>query len=309
MPDNEVEEMTSQVARSGQFLVLTFVKTKDRLETDEASAVVRSKSIEHWFFKVQAARELKIRPLNAGASIAGFKQTTQGNQDPFLDPEEGTTAIPLVDQNGNEVLRNDNDDWLVYHISTTPLQEDIRVYPQVPDSQPGGVLEYLGSNRPAGIEGDPIGYVDGNDNPSFYDPEAGVAETLAWNSGSNTDLAYQFYNANSERRITPKLNIFGAGYVLTPITDNGVKRQILEGAINNHQAVTHIQWGAIRESFSYSVPDEWEAVGNFLEGNQPFIPEMFRPDTSGNGDSSGSSQSETDALPDPAMTDENGGSY
>jgi hypothetical protein len=309
MPDNEVEEMTSQIARSGHFLVLSFTKTKNRLDTDETNSVVRTKSVEHWFFKVKSARELKIRPYNAGASVAGFKDRTQGVQEPYLDPEEGTAAVPLIDDNGNDILRNDNDDWLVYHISASPLQEDIRVYPQIPDSQPGGVLEYLGSNRPAGIEGDPVGYVDGNDNPSFYDPEAGIAESLVWNEGENTSIAYQIYNANTERRITPKLNIFGAGYVLTPITDDAVKREILDKAINNHPAVTQVQWGAIRESYSYSVPDQWESVGNYLSGNGAYIPKSFRPDRSDAEVGDDGIDSAADELPDSMLESEGTGSY
>jgi hypothetical protein len=309
MPDNEVEEMTSQIARSGHFLVLSFTKTKDRLDTDETDSVVRTKSVEHWFFKVKSARELKIRPYNAGASVAAFKSRTQGTQDPYLDPEEGTTAVPLVDQNGNDILRNDNDDWLVYHISTSPLQENIRVYPQTPDSQPGGVLEYLGNNRPAGIEGDPVGYVDGNDNPSFYDPEAGVAESLVWNEGNNTSLAYQIYNSDTERRITPKLNIFGAGYVLAPITEDAVKREILDKAINNHPAVTQVQWGAIRESYSYSVPDQWESVGNYLSGNQAYIPKSFRPDRSDPEERVPDADGRVEDLPESAPFDGDTGSY
>jgi len=279
MPDDEAEEMTSRVARSGNFLVLTINKTKKRVANGRGGEV-RLREREHLFFKVESAKTLRFRPFDTSASIAAYNQeagnTVGGNPVTYLEPEQGTTAVPLIDENSNDILRNDDDDWLAYHVTVQPMQEDIRVYPQIPDTQPGGVFPYLGSSRPAGTAGDVVGYVDGNDNPNWYDPEADLAETFVFNQDKSTDLAYQFYNASQERRLTPKLNIFGAGYVLTPIINENVKRNILDAASANDPAVTHLTFGAIRDSFTIELPDSWNDVNNSIEEAEPQIPIKYR---------------------------------
>lgn len=278
MPDDEAEEMTSKLARAGNFLVLTINKTKTRVQGE--SGKVRLREREHLFFKVESTRDLSFRPFDASASVAAYNSeagnVVGGEPVTYLEPEQGTTAVPLIDSNQNDILRNDDDDFLAYHLTIQPMQEDIRVYPQIPDTQPGGVFPYLGSNRPAATAGDPVGYVDGNDNPNWYDPESTLTETLVWNSGVETDLAYQFYNASSERRLTPKLNIFGAGYVLSPIVNDNVKRNILDAASENDPAVTHLTFGAVRDSFTIEMPDDWDSVDNSIEEAEPQIPLRFR---------------------------------
>lgn len=276
MVDNDSGRFRDNLARSGNFLVLTFTKSKTQLSDIDTRTTVRIKSREHWFFKVEAAKELKYRPYNAGQSVAAFKQETEGVQDPYLEPEEGIAATPLVDQNGNEILRNDDDDWFVYHLGVSPLQGEVRVYPQIPDSQPGGVFQYLGSNRPSAVNADPVGYISGDDHPSWYDPETGFSTTLAWNTGVNTDIRYQFYNEHKTRRAIPRLNIFGAGYVLSPIVDEDVQRNLLNGVSTNNPAVAHVEYGPIRETYSYEVPDEWDSVGNYIEETSPSIPPEFQ---------------------------------
>lgn len=276
MGSYDSQEMCNHLASGGEFLVLTFTKSKNQLREISSGTPVRVKSREHWFFKVEASKRITYRPYNAGLAIAGFKQQLEGVQDPYLDPEEGIGAVQLIDQNGNDILRNDDDDWFVYHISTSPLQGDIRVYPQIPDSQPGGVFQYLGSNRPNASIGDPIGYISGDDHPSYYDPETGLSSTLIWNTGVNTDVRYQFYNEHKTRRKTPLLNIAGAGYVLNPVVDDNVQRNLLHAANTGDDSVTHIDWGPIRETYSYEVPDEWDSAGNYIEETEPNIPSKYR---------------------------------
>lgn len=276
MVDNDSGKFRNNLARSGNFLVLTFTKSKTQLSDIQTSSSVRIKSREHWFFKVEAAKELKYRPYNAGQSVAAFKQETEGSQDPYLEPEEGIGPAALIDQNGNEILRNDDDEWFVYHLGVSPLQGDVRVYPQIPDSQPGGVFQYLGSNRPSASVGDPVGYVSGDDHPSWYDPETGFSTTLAWDTGVNTDIKYQFYNEHKTQRRIPKLNVFGAGYVLSPIVDETVQRNLLNGVSTNDPSVAHVEYGPIRETYSYELPDEWDSVGNYIEETSPSIPPKFK---------------------------------
>jgi len=276
MVDNDSGNFRDNVARGGNFLVLTFTKSKSQLRDLDTAMPIRVKSREHWFFKVEAARELRYRPYNAGIAVSNYKEETEGVSDPYLDPEEGIDAVSLVDENGNEILRNDDDEWFAYHVGVAPIHGDVRVYPQVPDSQPGGVFQYLGSNRPDATTGDPIGYVSGDDNPTWYDPESQVSTTFAWDTGVNTDIKYEFYNEHKTRRKIPKLNIFGAGYVLSPIVNKNVQRNLLDAANTNDPSVTHIEYGPIRETFSYDVPDEWDSADNYIEESMPSIPPKFR---------------------------------
>ena len=270
------EKFTQDIARSGNFLVLTFTKSKSEMQSDGGGNPVRVKTREHWFFKVEASKRITYRPYNAGAAIAAYHEQVDGDLDPYLDPDEGTQeAVPLVDQAGNDILRNDDDEWFVYHLSVAPLQGDVRVYPQIPDSQPGGVFQYLGANRPAASQGDPVGYTSGDDHPSYYDPETGISTTLAWDTGINTDITYQFYNEHKTQRRVPLLNISGAGYVLTPVIDTEVQKNLLDAANTGDDSVTHVTWGPIRDNLTYEVPDEWDTAGNYIEEIDPSIPGKF----------------------------------
>jgi len=276
MVDNDSGNFRDNVARGGNFLVLTFTKSKSQLRDLDTAMPIRVKSREHWFFKVEAARELRYRPYDAGIAVSNYKEETEDVSDPYLDPEEGIDAVSLVDENGNEILRNDDDEWFAYHVGVAPIHGEVRVYPQIPDSQPGGVFQYLGSNRPDATTGDPVGYVSGDDNPTWYDPESQVSSTFAWDTGVNTDIKYEFYNEHKTRRKIPKLNIFGAGYVLSPVVNDNVQRNLLDAANTNDPSVTHIEYGPIRETFSYDVPDEWDSAGNYIEESMPSIPPKFR---------------------------------
>jgi hypothetical protein len=276
MPDNESADMASRLARENNFLILSFTQNKSSYRTGIQNDTVRVKDTEHWFFQVKTTNTLRLRPFNLGPSIAAFKSQVEGVEEPWIEPEEGIGPVPLIDTQGNDVLRNDEDDWFVYHYTVAPMQEDIRVYPQIPDSQPGGVFRYLGARQPSSQLGSPIGYADGNDNPEYYEPQGGILENLVWDTGETTPVEYQFFNSNSQRRKIPKLNIFGAGYVLAPITEDVVKRNLLVAASNNDNSVTQLTWGPIRDTFSYELPDSWEDVGNSLIVKSPLIPSSLR---------------------------------
>lgn len=276
MGHTDSESIDEKIGDTGDYLVISVQKTEKPLEDDnlEQTGIVRTNEHEHWIFQIDAAKPLILRPFNAAASVTAYKkQAGISPVVPYLEPDEGTVEVPLVDENGNDVLRNDEDDWFVYHVAVSPLQENLRVYPFVPESQPDGVFQYLSNNRPAPTQGDVVGYVDGNDTEDFYDPDGGLNEVLAWNEGSNTDLSFGLYNNDQERRIIPKLSIDGAGYSLSPILGEAEKRKVLFKAFNDDQNVVHFQWGALRDSFTYEVPDEWTNADNVIESLGAFNPE------------------------------------
>lgn len=293
------QEFTEDLAEPGNFLVLTFTTSKSRIRGDEIDETVRVRGREHWFFKVESTNRITYRPYDAGTAVAAYHEEREDNLDPYIEPGEGVGPVPLTDRNGNEILRNDEDDWFVYHINTVPLQGHVRMYPQIPDSQPGGVFQYLGSNSPSARNGDPIGYVSGDDHPSYFDPQTGLSSTLVWNTGVNTSIEYQFYNEHQTRRTTPLLNITGAGYVLTPVVNSNVQRNLLAAANLGHDAVTHIDWGPIRSSFTYEVPSGWDDVGNYIEETAPSIPGEFR----GSGQSTPELQSTMSDMTDEEIAD------
>jgi len=282
----DAEDFTEEVADGGDFLVLTFLKSKNEYPGITSGTPVRVKSREHWFFKVEASRRITLRPYNAGQAVAAFNQAQNGTTRAYLEPQEGIGPVALVDGNGEEILRNDDDEWFLYHVGVSPLQGDIRVYPQIPDSQPGGVFQYLGASRPAAQVGDNVGYVSGDDHPSFYDPEWGISTTLVWHQGIQTNVKYQFFNEHQTRRKIPLLNVFGAGYSITPILDDEIQQNLLESTSGGHPDVTHVEFGPIRETYSYNVPDEWDNAANYVEEVEPTIPDKFKntPSTPDVGD-------------------------
>jgi len=276
MPAEEPEEISSRIGSTGDYLVISVQKVEKPLDNDNLGSTVRTNETEHWIFQIDAAKEFVQRPFNAGASVQSYKAAANISPEvPYLDPDEGATPVPLIDENANDILRNDEDDWYVYHGTVAPLQEEIRVYPQIPESQPDGVFKYLSSNRPAPTAGDIVGYEDGNDTENFYDPKTTLNEFIAWNEDANTSLSFGFYNSDQERRITPKLNITGAGYSLSPVVGEEDKRMVLDEAIKGNPNVVHKQWGAIRDSFSFDVPDEWTDAGNVLETHGARDPEFL----------------------------------
>jgi len=265
MPAEEPEEMTSKIGTTGDYLVISIQKVERPLDEEDLGSTVRTNEVEHWIFQIDASKEFVQRPFNAGASVQAYKsQAGITPEVPYLDPDEGAVPVPLIDENANDVLRNDEDDWFVYHGTVAPLQENLRVYPQIPESQPEGVFQYLSSNRPAPTAGDIVGYEDGNDVENFYDPKTGINEFLAWNEDANTSLSFGFYNNDQERRMLPKLSIVGAGYSLSPVVGEQKKEKVLDAAINEHNSVVHFQWGAIRDSFTFDIPDEWTDAGNVI---------------------------------------------
>jgi hypothetical protein len=266
MAGQEIEEMTSKLGTTGDFLVISIRKTEDRLENEDTSSRVSVDQTEHWIFQIEAEQTLRRRPHNAGPSVQAFKeQAGVSPAVPFLDPEEGIVGTPLLDQAGKDVLRNDEDDMYVYHVAVAPLQEKLRVYPQVPDSQPGGAFPYLTARRPAPTEGDIIGYVDGQDIGEFHDPDAELAEQLIWNDGESSNITFGLFNSDTERRILPKLSIYGAAYSISPVMEDDEQRKVLNAAFRGSDNVVNVQWGAVRDSFSYQIPDEWQASGNVVE--------------------------------------------
>lgn len=270
------EEISEKLGDTGDYLVISIQKTEKPLESDslERTGTVRTNESEYWIFQIDAAKRLILRPFNAAASVTAYKERAGiSPATPYLEPDEGTVEVPLVDENGNDVLRNDQDDWFVYHAAVAPLQENLRVYPFVPESQPDGVFQYLSNNRPAPTQGDNVGYVDGNDTGDFYNPNGGLNEVLAWNEDSTTSLSFGLYNNDQERRIIPKLAIDGAGYSLSPILDEPQKRKVLRAAFNDDPSVVHFQWGAIRDSFTFDVPDEWTNANNQVESLGSYDPE------------------------------------
>lgn len=265
MPAEEPEEMTSRIGVTGDYLVISIQKVEKPLEGEGLNGTVRTNESEHWVFEIGASKEFVLRPFNAGASVQAFKEQAGIDPVPYLDPDEGTLPVPLIDSSGNDVLRNDEDDWFVYHGTVAPLQDDLRVYPQIPDSQPDGVFQYLSSRRPAPTEGDIVGYEDGNDVEDFYDPKTGINEFIAWNEEGNTSLDFGLYNAGEEHRIIPRLSVVGAGYSLSPVLGEAKQRQIVTRAMEGDSNIVHFQWGAIRDSFTYEVPDEWTDANNVIE--------------------------------------------
>jgi len=265
MPAEEPEEMSSRIGTTGDYLVISIQKVESPLDDDRVQGTVRTNEVEHWVFQIDASKQFIQRPFNAGASVQAFKAAAGIIPEvPYLDPDEGTTEVPLIDQNANDILRNDDDDWFIYHGTVAPLQEKLRVYPQIPESQPDGVFRYLSSRRPAPTEGDIVGYEDGNDVEDFYDPKTGISEFIAWNEDGNTSLSFGFYNSDQQRRITPKLSISGAGYSVSPVVGEDNIKAVIEAAIEGHPNVVHYQWGAIRDSFSFEVPGEWTDAGNVI---------------------------------------------
>ena len=85
----DAEDFTEEVADGGDFLVLTFLKSKNEYPGITSGTPVRVKSREHWFFKVEASRRITLRPYNAGQAVAAFNQAQNGTTRAYMHQKEG----------------------------------------------------------------------------------------------------------------------------------------------------------------------------------------------------------------------------
>ncbi len=188
-----------------------------------------------------------------------------------LEPRTGLGFQPLYGSDKYDILRNENSEWLIYHVSISVQQPEIRIYPQIPPAELLGGWDYLVSNEPSPEAGSDYGYVAGKDIEDYFNPPAAL-ETLGWKKkeGEKSYNRYGFFNESRVKTILPAFNILGRGYIVHPVMDESSKRKIVAGPPYGPPR-TLISLGSVRSLFSLDTPSEWDDSNAYIEITQAML--------------------------------------
>jgi len=273
----------------GQFLVLHIGNSKEERTVSNDS--IRTKSSQYWFFEVSDAAEIRRQSLSA-------RDSTGAAAGPVA-ADSGLDYRRLVDSSGSDILRNDDDNWRVYHYSIGAKQNDLRLYPRVPENQNGGGFTYLSGSQPDPTSGEDFGFVESNET-GYNDPSIKL-ESLAWNEGVLSEQQVGFYNTAPVAQ-DPIISVVGAAYDLLPVVERDAMYNLLADVgrpIDQQQNRVHLVdfSKTTLRTFSYEVPEEWKDAQNTLTVKSANLPEELEKVASAMVNGDGQSQMEQNSMP------------
>lgn len=279
MPEKEVADTISDATlESEQFLV---VHVGDSFTSKGTNGDrVRTKDSELWFFQVGQAVELNREDIKL--------HDTNGNTVGPISANSGVDYQRLHDDNGDDLLRNDDNQFRAYHVSLGVRQPEVRVYPRIPENENGGGWTYLSGSEPDPTQGDNFGFVSGYET-DFEDPSTKL-ETMVWYEGVQTEHQWGFFNTDPQRDVDPILSLRGRGYELRPVTEEDAMLNLLADVgrfeENRDNAVKLVEYSnSALDSFTFEIPEDWKSVENTLsisEANLPEEIEEFIDESGGN---------------------------
>jgi hypothetical protein len=228
---------------------------------------IRTKDSEYWFFQVTDRVNLNYSPYTLKGD--------SGNEVGPIDPETGVNYQRLYSGDGKDILRVEDSGWRVYHFGLGVQQDDIRIYPRVPDNQNGGGFDWLSGSEPSPQEGSPYGYFPARQ--TGYDDPAIELESISWETSSRSPIQYGFYNENPDEPVDPIVSIRGWGYELRPVEQEDEMLNILADTFrfksNRENAVRQVEFSkqALR-SYSFDVPEPWKNAENNLTVSKTNLP-------------------------------------
>jgi len=254
MTHEDTETITESTADVGEYIAL-HIGGNESSKTASGDTI-RTKDSEYWFFEVADTTELTREPT--------LLYDNSGSPRGPVGANSGQAYTRLYDQNGEDILRNDDDDWQVYHFALGIKQEKVRVYPRVPENQTGGGFEYLSGTEPDPEAPSPLGYYR-SENLGFEDPSSDL-EFFAWREGVLSEHQFGFYNDNNVA-VDPLVKLRGRAYSLRPITDEGSILNLMADVGRPYDQqdneVNVVNWSPVTlRTFSYEVPEEWKDAQN-----------------------------------------------
>jgi len=256
MEKEEPDTISDAGLESEEYLV---IHIGDSFTTKQVSDdQIRTKDSELWFFQVSDTSELLYRPYKL--------RDDSGNLVGSIDPDTGVSYQRLWDESGDDILRIEDFNWRVYHYSLGVQQDNVRVYPRIPDNQNGGAFDWLSGSEPRPQDGDPYGYIPST-RTDFEDPSISL-EAVSWETASRTPIQYGFYNEGNSA-VDPVISVRGFGYELRPVEQQQEKLRILadmsrpEG--RRQFAIKSVDYsGNSLRSFSFDPPSAWKDASNNL---------------------------------------------
>ena len=248
-----------------QNLVIVLLESEGSVPVpDKKETKVTLRSGKAYVFQIGSiCKVLKYEPYQL--------RDSDGDISAALAPRTGVDFQPLFDSDKYDILRNEHHEWLIYHMSISVQQPEIRIYPQIPPAELLGGWEYLVSNQPNPAAGSDYGYVAGKDIEDYFNPPASL-ETLGWKKkeGEKSYNRYGFFNESRVKTIRPVLNILGRGYIVHPVMDEASKRKIVAGPPYGPPR-TLVSLGPVRSLFSLDTPNEWDESNAYIEITQAML--------------------------------------
>lgn len=246
---------------------------------------IRTKDTEYWFFQVSDRVNLTYAPY----TLRGDNGTEVGP----IDSESGVNYQRLFDSDGQDILRIEDFAWRLYHFSLGVQQDDIRIYPRIPDNQNGGGFDWLSGSQPSPQDGEPYGYWPSRQ--TDYDDPTIELEALSWETSSRSPVQYGFYNENPNEPVEPILSVRGWAYELRPVEQEEEMLEILADTFrfrNKRQnAVRQIEFSkqALR-SYSFDIPGAWRDAENNLSVSKTNLPASIEKQLTSAGATGGGGQ-------------------
>lgn len=249
----------------GEFLVIHIGGSRSNKTVSDDT--IRTKDSEFWFFQVADTADLIEKPIRL------FDQS--GAARGPIAADTGIDYSQFFDNNGDDTLRNDERDWTVYHFSVGVQQDNVRIYPRIPENQNGGGFTYLTGDEADPTSPDPFGYVQ-SDDTDIRNPSTKL-ESIAWRAGQRSVHQYGFFNDN-EVQIDPIISVVGSTYDLRPVSERDAMLNLLADIgkpiekQDNRVHTVNFSRSTIR-NFSFDVPEEWKDAQNNLEVQRANLPE------------------------------------
>jgi len=264
------EGIRERLLRERDYLVIE--KFEDTIDVDvpETGKRITLRKGKAFVFQIQGvARNLKYEP---------YQLYTQGGVAiPALPPGTGLPYQRLYNSNGEDILRVEDDAWVIYHFSIAVQQPEIRIYPQIPPDIDMGGWEYLTAGQPQPNAGSNFGYVAGREIADYYNPPASL-ETIGWRGkdrvSSKSYARFGFWNESALKIISPIFNIYGRAYLVHPVMEEEAMRKIVAGPPVG-PARTLVFEGPIRAPYSLPVPTDWEIAKNYIPITGATLPQQL----------------------------------
>jgi len=265
MEQEEPDTISDAGLEPGEFLAIHIGGSFNNSRINDDT--IRTKTSEFWFFQVADRASLRYQPFEL--------RDEQGSTVGSIGTTSGVQYQRFFDSNGDDILRNEDNSWRVYHFSVGVEESNIRIYPRVPDNQNGGAWGWLGGSDPDPTAGDLYGYIP-SDEIDADDPPIEL-ESVAWRNDTRSVHQYGFYNADTANAQTPTLTVQGHAYELRPVYDEDDMLHLLADlerpSGKQQNAIRRIDFSrAALRTFSYDVPDAWRDTENNLQVSKANLP-------------------------------------
>jgi len=237
------------------FLVLHF--SPSRKSQTISGDTVRTKVSELYFFQVADTSEITYKPLRIRDNV--------GDEVGVIEPGEGVDYNQLYDDSGNDILRNTDDPWRIYHYSLGVRQSGVRVYPRIPDANFGGAFSWLSGSEPSPQNGDEVGYVMSGE--TDYEDPSSKLEGFVNKQDDLTQTQFGFYVEEGEVPKRPILSVVGQAYELRPVYDKSQMLEILADLSKyepQHRVELIDYTSNSLRTHNTNIPDEWLSSENTL---------------------------------------------